>query len=290
MPFTEASRYDPPDHDHNNSFQGEKGDSYMPEFRFPKWGIWAASVAAAIAVTTGATTYGGAEKSGLDTEPEGIAHAVEAVAFEDVGQMAVSSKAVVRATVTAVNPGRIVGADETAEPGEETAATQARDVTLNVTQAWSRNNFIKFPEPIVVEEWGWDADGDGYQVNNYTWSEVGKEYLFFLKPTSDPKRWNVINTEGRADIDQYEWLSSSAEEGSALAQSIESYEVFELGMYLTRIYDTKNPPEDMPTPADMPEPAPSGYGNEPITNPTAEPPVDLGTADGSEPTPYPSPS
>ncbi|MBZ9644735.1 hypothetical protein [Streptomyces sp. PSKA30] len=264
----------------------------MPESRIPKWRIWAAALAVVVVaggVAGGVAMQPAAEARTLDKEPEVVAHAVESVEFESVGQMAVTSVAVVRAKVTAVNPGRIVGADETAEPGEESAATQARDVTLQVTEAYSRNNWYQFPDPITIEEWGWDASGDGYQVNNYSWSEVGKEYLFFLRKTSDPLRWNVISTEGRAEIDEWGFLHSSAEPGSALAGSIESYDVYNLPIYLRRIYDTKNPPEDMPTPAEMPAAGPTGYESAPIATPTAEP-TDLGTNDGSEPTPYPSSS
>lgn len=259
----------------------------MSEFSFPRWGVCVAAVAVLGGVTGGVAMLPTAEARTLDSEPEVVAHAVEAVEFKSVGQMAMTSTAVVRAKVTGAGAGRIVGADETAEPGEESAATQARDVTLQVTEAFSRNNWYKFPEPITIEEWGWDADGDGFQVNNYSWSEVGKEYLFFLKPTSDPKRWNVISTEGRAAIDEWEWLASSAEEGSALKQDIEGYQMLELGVYLRRIYDTKNPPEDVPAPAEMPAGGPSGYESAPIETPAAEP-TDLGTNDGSEPTPYPS--
>ncbi len=218
-----------------------------------------------------------------------VAHALEGVEFNSVGQMAVTSAAVVRATVTEVNPGRIVGADETAEPGEESAATQARDVTLKVTEAFSRNGMYKFPDPIKVEEWGWDASGDGYQVNNYSWSEVGKEYLFFLRRTSDPTRWNVMSTEGRAEIDASEWLYTSAEPESALSQDMASFDYPSLAVYLRKLYDTKNPPEDLPAPAEMPAAAPSGYESSPIPTASATgEPTDLGTNDGSEPTPYPS--
>lgn len=274
------------------SSQGGEGDVRRSEFRVPKWGVWAAAATAAVAVAVGAVSVLPSAEAGartLDSQPEVVAHSMEGTEFEDVGQMAVTSVAVVRATVTQVDPGRIVGADETAEPGEESAATQARDVTLKVNEAFSRNGMYSFPDPIKVEEWGWDASGDGYQVNNYSWSEVGKEYLFFLRRTDDPKRWNVISTEGRAEITADDWLISSAEEGSALKQSIEGYQMFELGYYLKRLYDTKNPPEDMPTPAEMPAAPPAGYEESPIptASVTAEP-TDLGTNDGSEPTPYPS--
>ncbi|NUS80059.1 hypothetical protein OG885_29440 [Streptomyces sp. NBC_00028] len=262
----------------------------MLDFHFPKWGVWAAAAVAVAAVAGGATLLPVAEADTrtLDSEPEVIAHALESVEFESVGQMAVTSPAVVRATVTAVNPGRIVGADETAEPGEETAATQAREVTLQVNQAFSPNGRTTFPAPIKVEEWGWDASGDGYQVNNYKWSEVGKEYVFFLRGSATTG-WNVISTEGRAEILADGFLSSSAEEGSALKQSIESYDMLDLTIYLKRIYDTKNPPPDLPTAAEMPVAGPSGYENSPLPTAgvTAEP-TDLGTNDGSEPTPYPS--
>ncbi|MEU5315647.1 hypothetical protein AB0G67_02770 [Streptomyces sp. NPDC021056] len=262
----------------------------MPEIHFPKWGVWAAAVVAAAAVTGGVLVLpsAGSDARTLDSEPEVVAHALEGVEFESVGQMAVTSPAVVRATVTAVNPGRIVGAGETAEPGEESAATQAREVTLQVTQAFSPNGRATFPAPIKVEEWGWDASGDGYQVNNYKWSEVGKEYVFFLRGSA-ATGWNVISTEGRAEIVADGFLSSSAEEGSELKQSIESYDFIDLSIYLKRIYDTKNPPPDLPTAAEMPVAGPSGYENSPLptAGATAEP-TDLGTNDGSEPTPYPS--
>jgi hypothetical protein len=264
----------------------------MPEFHFPKWGVWAASVATVVAVAGGAAMLSGGESGGrtLDSEPEVVAHALESTEFESVGQMAVTSVAVVRATVTGVTPGRIVGADETAEPGEESAATQARDVTLQVNEAFSRNGRYTFPDPITVEEWGWDASGDGYQVNNYSWSEVGKEYLFFLRRTEDATRWNVITTEGRAEVhSDGGWLTSSAEDGSALKQSIESYDMIDLSIYLKQLYDTKNPPADMPSAAAMPTEAPSGYESSPLATPSADP-TDLGTNDGSEPTPYPSSS
>ncbi|MFJ5773395.1 hypothetical protein [Streptomyces sp. NPDC093094] len=263
----------------------------MPESPVRRGRVWAAALAV-LAVAGG--VVGGvamlpAEAGGrkLDKQPEVVAHAVEIVEFDSVGQMAMTSVAVVRAKVTAVNPGRIVGAEETAEPGEESAATQARDVTLQVTEAYSRNNWYKFPNPIKVEEWGWDASGDGYQVNNYSWSEVGKEYLFFLARTDDPLRWNVISTEGRAEIDEWGFFHTSAEPDSPLAQDLASYDAFSLPFYLRRIYDTKNPPEDLPAPAQMPVAGPTGYESAPIATPTAEP-TDLGTGDGSEPTPYPS--
>lgn len=261
------------------------------KLRVPKWGVWTVAAVAAMAVAGTVTVLPSAkaETRTLDTEPEVVAHAAESMEFESVGQMAVSSTAVVRATVTRIEPGRIVGADETAEPGEESAATQARDVTLEVTEAFSWNGKRTFPDPIKVEEWGWDASGDGYQVNNYSWSEVGKEYLFFLGYSDDPTRWNVISTAGRAEVTDGEWLVSSAEEGSAVKSSVESYQMFELGHYLKRIYDTKNPPLDMPDAVDPPAAPPAGYEDSPLpTAPTTGDPEDLGTNDGSEPTPYPS--
>ncbi|MBA2949814.1 hypothetical protein [Streptomyces himalayensis] len=224
----------------------------------------------------------------MDTEPEVISHALESVEFESFAQMAVTSTAVVRATVTEVNPGRIVGGDETAEPGEESAATQARDVTLKVTQTFSIDDSVEIPELIIVEEWGWDADGDGFQVNNYTWSEVGEEYFFFLgdSDSSDPIRQNVISTEGRIHINENGSLSPSAEEGSAVADSIDNLDDSIMSEYMTQLNDIS--PEDLPTPADMPEEASPGDADTPIQIPSDDPSPDLGTGDGSEPTPYPS--
>ncbi|MFF1419398.1 hypothetical protein [Streptomyces sp. NPDC058280] len=224
---------------------------------------------------------------------------METVAFEDAGQMAVTAAKVVRATVTSVAPGRITGADEPTDPGEEPPTTQARDVTLTVTDDLKKpGSLAAWPNPIVVEEWGWDSEGEGYQVNNYSWSEVGEEYIFFLN-YAEPigtNRWSVINTEGRAHIGPNEELTSSAEEGSALSYSVESFSAWGLTQYLNRLFDKNTPPEDRPDAADMPVPAPSGYGETPVPGiddspipgvsegvdpfPSATKP-DLGTEDGS---------
>ncbi|MGW4229238.1 hypothetical protein ACWEF9_08105 [Streptomyces sp. NPDC004980] len=235
----------------------------------------------------------------MDDQPEVVVDALETVEFQSVGQMAATSHKVVRATVTAAGPGRITGEDEVTEPGEAPPTTQARDVTLHITDDLKKPGVNPSADPIIIEEWGWDSEGQGYQVNNYSWSEVGQEYIFFLvraEPIGS-NRWNVINTEGRAHIGANENLTSSAEVGSGLSINMENYSAWTLTQTLEKLFDKSTPPEDRPHPADMPEPAPSGHeespvpgvddipipgvseGEDPFPSATKS---DLGTGDGSE--------
>ncbi|MFI6119193.1 hypothetical protein ACIBCU_04945 [Streptomyces sp. NPDC051064] len=263
-----------------------------------KW-AWVASSTAVIALTSGAFMWVGDQPRVMDDRPEVVVDALETVEFDSAEQMAVTSVKVVRATVTAVGPGRITGEDEVTEPGEAPPTTQARDVTLTVTDDLKKPGVNPWADPITVEEWGWDSEGRGYQVNNYSWSEVGEEYIFFLtwgEPIGS-NRWSVISTEGRAHIGENENLTSSAEVGSALGIAMQNHSAWTLTRTLEKLFDKSTPPEDRPQPADMPEPAPSGYGESPVpdVNDSPIPGVseggepfpsatksDLGTGDGSE--------
>lgn len=197
--------------------------------------------------------------------------------FDTVAEMASTSLAVVEAEVVQIAPGRSLGSEE------EGGVDQARDVTLSVTTSYKRP-FVSAPSTIVMEEWGWDEDGHGYQVENVTWSEVGDKGFYFLTRNDMGARWRLVSTQGRALMDAQGNLHSSATPGTPLYSEVESmYREF-LFHNLTRLLDTKNPAPDLPRPQAEPEIVPEEDMEKPAPEEgTEEPFPDDSVDDGSEP-------
>ncbi|MFF8602548.1 hypothetical protein ACF065_21460 [Streptomyces sp. NPDC015232] len=195
--------------------------------------------------------------------------------------MVSSTPVIVQAEVTNIQPGRILGS------AEEGGADQARDITLTVSTSYKR--YPAVPQTIVMEEWGWDSSGNGYQVENVTWSEIGDKGYFFLKASDVPDRWRLVSNQGRM-LDKGGWLELSADPKSPFATSF-WWDTIDLDLELRRLTDTKNPPSDLPQPATEPVVVEGDAASSPAPEDGVEEPLpDGSTNDGSEPTPYPSPS
>ncbi|MEU1124472.1 hypothetical protein ABZ371_13115 [Streptomyces sp. NPDC005899] len=235
------------------------------------------------ALAAGAALWGSGAAEGKaavhrDTQAERIMSGREVFDFGSVAEMASTSLAVVEAEVVSIAPGRSLGSEE------EGGVDQARDVTLSVTTSYKRP-LVSAPSTIVMEEWGWDEDGHGYQVENVTWSEVGDKGFYFLTWSDVEGRWQLVSTQGRALMaDAQGNLRSSATPGTPLYTEVETtYREF-LHYELKRLLDTKNPAPDLPRPQAEPEVVPEEDMEEPAPEEgTEEPLPDDSVDDGSEP-------
>ncbi|MFE4691167.1 hypothetical protein ACFRH6_14050 [Streptomyces sp. NPDC056749] len=234
------------------------------------------------ALVAGAVLWGSGAAEGeaavhRDTQAERIMSGREVFDFDTVAEMASTSLAVVQAEVVQVAPGRSLGSEE------EGGVDQARDVTLSVTASFKRP-LVAAPSTIVMEEWGWDEDGHGYQVENVTWSEVGDKGFYFLTRSDAASRWQLVSTQGRALTDAQGALQSSAAPGSPLHSEIGSNHRDILAYELKRLLDTKNPAPDLPQPHAEPEIVPDADLEKPAPEDGAEEPMpDDSVDDGSEP-------
>ncbi|OEJ23543.1 hypothetical protein AR457_02535 [Streptomyces agglomeratus] len=134
--------------------------------------------------------------------------------FDDVEKMAATSDLVVKAQVTDVQPGRWVGSKE--DGGRE----QVREVTLHVEEVLHSARATK-PQTVLVDEWGWDEEGRGYQLEGVTWTAKGDEGIYFLTQSEERGHWRLVNSQGRALVDGQQ-LDSAANEGDQLGERIES--------------------------------------------------------------------
>lgn len=134
--------------------------------------------------------------------------------FDDVETMAATSDLVVRAEVLRIRPGRWTGSEQGG------GRQQAREVTLRVEQVL-RGSGGANPGTIIVDEWGWDEKGHGYQFAGVTWSKEGDRGIYFLSETEKPGNWRLINSQGRALADGQR-LDSTAEEGDQVGARIEA--------------------------------------------------------------------
>ncbi|MEV4877080.1 hypothetical protein [Streptomyces cyaneofuscatus] len=238
----------------------------------------AVALAAAVAgVTAWSATAQSETVARRDAQPERIMKGREVFHFKSVAEMASTSAAVVHAEVVDVKPGRIVG------DAESGGADQAREVTLSVDTSF-RRPFVSAPSTIVLEEWGWDEKGNGYQVGNVAWSEVGDKGYYFLARTDDPSRWRLVSTQGRA-LEAPEFsLTSSADPNSEIHREIQSLDPLGFTMQLKRLLDTKNPSPDLPQPLAEPEGLTGSAADAPAPDDGAEEPIpDDSVNDGSEP-------
>ncbi len=242
------------------------------------------AVALAVAATAvGATAWAnvGAEATSAhrDERPERIVSGREVFDFKNLAEITSTSSVIVKAEVVGIQPGRTIGS------ADEGGLDQARDVTLSVATSYKR--FPTVPQTIVLEEWGWDGDGNGYQVENVTWSEIGHKGYYFLKPSDAPGRWRLVSNQGRM-LDKNGQLELSADPTSPFASSI-WMDALDLEVELKRLTDTKKPPADLPQPHAEPEVVTGDAASTPAPGEETEEPIpDDSTDDGSEPTPYPS--
>ncbi|MGI5482763.1 hypothetical protein [Streptomyces lavendofoliae] len=236
-------------------------------------------------IVVGAAAWSGAADGSpaaphRDVQAERILHGREVFDFKTLSELLATSPVVVQAKVTGVQPGRTSGSEETG------GVEQARDVTLQVTD--TLKNYQGATTTLVMEEYGWDADGNGYQVENVAWSDVGDTGFYFLRKTDDGQRWRLVNTQSRA-LDKGGWLQSSAQPGSELAAALTGYQPDELAYQIRWMLDKKN--QQVLTPLAEPTEVTGPAAESPAPDSGAEEPIpDGSTNDGSEPTPYPSSS
>ncbi|MFJ2646556.1 hypothetical protein ACIO1C_07505 [Streptomyces sp. NPDC087420] len=240
-----------------------------------KWKI-AVAVAVATAVIGGTAWAGGGGEPTRqrDTQAERIVHGRETLVFKNVEQLVGSSRYVIKATVTDIQPGRSVGSVE--EGGVE----QARDVTLRVDVKFGK---ITLPATIVLEEWGWDETGAGYQVENVAWSKVGDKGFYFLKRSDDvPNRFRLMNTQGRALEAADGSLVLSADPESELTADIGWQDAFDLEQRIRFLLQPEN--KDQLQTVDEPPVVPSPSQSAPAPEDGADEPFpDDSVDDGSEP-------
>ncbi|MFD6350006.1 hypothetical protein ACFWF9_35595 [Streptomyces roseolus] len=248
---------------------------------FGKIGLALAVAATAITATAWVDSGAEAASSHRDQRPERIVSGREVFDFKTLGEIVSTSPVIVKAEVTNIQPGRTIGSVD------EGGIDQARDVTLTVTTSFKR--YPAVPQTIVMEEWGWDGEGNGYQVENVTWSQVGDKGFYFLKGTGEPGKWRLVSNQGRM-LDKDGWLQLSADPESPFAAGF-YWDAIDLDLELRRLTDTKNPPADLPAPQTEPEVVTGDAAATPAPGEGTEEPIpDGSTNDGSEPTPYPSPS
>lgn len=241
---------------------------------------WRTALAVAVAgavigVGAWSTTGSGAESGrSLDAQAESILHGRETRLFTNLGQLVGTTPYIVRATVTDVQPGRTVGTEESG------GVEQARDVTLSVEYSYKK---ARVPTTIVLEEWGWDGEGAGYQVENVTWSEVGDYgYYFLLKSVDATDRYQLVNTQGRALQNADGFLDLSADPESELGVALGSMDFLDLSSQITFLLQPANS-DQLETVPELPD-APSASQDAPAPEEgTEEPYPDDSVDDGSEP-------
>lgn len=130
-----------------------------------------------------------------DDRPERIVHGKEVYTFEDLPTMTATSDLVVKAQVKSVTPGRWIGT-----PGADDA-DQAREITLDVQRTLFSKNATA-PKQVILDEWGWDSKGHGFQFAGVTWSKAGDHGYYFLTATEVPGHYVLVNSQGRfTDMD-----------------------------------------------------------------------------------------
>ncbi|MDK1345295.1 hypothetical protein QNO09_18715 [Streptomyces sp. 378] len=212
----------------------------------------------------------------LDPVAERIVHGRETLVFKNLEQLVGSTPYIVKATVTDIQPGRSTGSEE--DGGVE----QARDVTLSIETSLKKS---VLPSKIVVEEWGWDSEGAGYQVENVAWSEVGDHgYYFLTRSAGVADRYRLINTQGRALKKADGFLQLSADPESDLAADLASMDSLDLEMRIRYLLQPENSDQLQRVP-ELPA-APSASQESPAPEDGIEEPYpDDSVDDGSEPSP-----
>ncbi|SNX58487.1 hypothetical protein SAMN06272735_2983 [Streptomyces sp. TLI_55] len=244
------------------------------------WRTAAAVAAASAVIGIGAWSAVGEEPAGprLDTRAERIMYGRETRQFDTLEQLVGSTPYIVKATVTDIQPGRSVG------DAESGGVEQARDVTLAVEVKYKK---ALLPSTLVVEEWGWDSEGAGYQVENVAWSKVGDKGYYFLTKSSAADRYKLINTQGRALETSDGMLELSADPDSDLATYFNGWTSVDLAgqiMYLLRPENS----DQLQTVPQAPA-APTASMTAPAAEDgTEEPYPDDSVDDGSEPSASPT--
>ncbi|MQA97389.1 MAG: hypothetical protein GEV11_23140 [Streptosporangiales bacterium] len=122
--------------------------------------------------------------------------------FNDVATMTATSPLVIFGRVETVRAGRWSGG----APGDR---DRVRDVTIAVDQVLASGSGAR-PEKVVVDEWGWDGQGRGFEFKGVRWTEPGDRGFYFLIPVTDaPGHYRLINSQGRVLV-QGETLQPSA--------------------------------------------------------------------------------
>ncbi|MFI5756778.1 hypothetical protein [Streptomyces sp. NPDC051569] len=240
---------------------------------------WKAAVAAAVAgavIGGGAWVVSGGESAAprLDAQAVRIMHGRETRVFKNLEQLVGSTPYIIEGTVTGIQPGRSTGS------AEDGGIDQARDVTLSVDVKYGK---IVLPSTLVVEEWGWDEEGAGYQVENVAWSKVGdKGFYFLIRSQEAGGRYRLINTQGRALKMSDESLDLSADPDSELSAGISWMDSFEFGQKIRYLLQPAN--SDQLQTVEEPPVAPSASQDAPaVEDGTEEPLPDDSVTDGSEP-------
>lgn len=104
--------------------------------------------------------------------------------------MAAKSDLVLRAQVSDVSVGATYG-----ESIEDQVTT--RNVSLKPIEVVRG---VVGTEPLIYEEEGWQADGEGYVMNGVLWSQPGDEAWYFLR-LSESGTYRLIASYGRYAID-----------------------------------------------------------------------------------------
>ncbi|MEW2807324.1 hypothetical protein AB0929_09435 [Streptomyces massasporeus] len=240
-----------------------------------------AAIAAAAGAMAGiiATSSGSAQgvSAHRDAHPERIVHAREDFSFATVNALVGTSPVMIRGTVLSTAPGRTVG---TAETG---GIDQARNVTLRVDAVLKRGG-ADIGATLTLEEWGWDGSGNGYQIENLTWSQVGETGYYFLKRDAVATKWRYVSTQGRV-LNKDGIVRSSADPKGPLFPLIDGRTNTDFYAELKRLLDPAN--ANQLTVLPQPVPAVGDEQND-VPDSPVEPEPDGSTDDGSEPTPYPS--
>ncbi|SOD86258.1 hypothetical protein SAMN06272765_3709 [Streptomyces sp. Ag109_G2-15] len=244
--------------------------------------VRAAAVAAAAGAMAGiiATSSGSAQGAPThrDASPERIVHGRENFDFTTVNALVGTSPVIIRGTVQNTAPGRTVGS------AEEGGTDQARNVTLRVDAVMKKGG-ATIGSTLTLEEWGWDGSGNGYQMENLTWSQVGDTGYYFLTRDAVTLNWRYVSTQGRV-LNKDGIVRSSADPEGPLFPLIDGRTNTDFYAELKRLLDPANAGQLTVLP--QPVPATGEQQNDvPDSGPT-EPVPDGSTNDGSEPTPYPS--
>ncbi|MCX4974459.1 hypothetical protein [Streptomyces sp. NBC_00620] len=244
------------------------------------WRTAAAVAAASAVIGVGAWSAFGEESPGsrLDARAERIMHGRETIEFANLEQLVGSTPYIVKATVTDIQPGRSTGDEDSG------GVEQARDVTLSVETSYKK---ALLPSTLVVEEWGWDEDGAGYQVENVAWSKIGDEGYYFLTRSTTAGHYKLVNTQGRALETSDGFLKLSADPESELTAAIGWMDSLDFGLQIRYLLQPEN--SDQLETVSEPPAAPSASQTEPAADDGSEEPYpDDSVDDGSEPSASPT--
>ncbi|WP_112134751.1 hypothetical protein [Glycomyces dulcitolivorans] len=166
----------------------------VPSRRGPSRRLVALVAAGAVALAAAGVTSWALWPDAVDDPypdvPEGVYHAADVRAFDDLAVMTASSALVVKGTAVEIRPGAEVVYDD----GSEAAVTD-REVVVDVDKVVYDRYGIGAPETVVVVEGYWE-NGIGYTREGMPWTEVGQSGYFYL--TAPPP--DVLATETYAYI------------------------------------------------------------------------------------------